>query len=82
MKILYFANLKEVIGKSEDFLTIHKKLTVFDVVEKLKKKGDNYQKAFSNLKNIKCAVNYKYTDYKKKVVNKDEVAFFPPVTGG
>ena len=82
MKILYFANLKQIIGKSEDILTVQNNPTVFQVVEELKKKGNNYKKAFKHLKNIKCAVNCEYVDYKKKVVNKDEIAFFPPVTGG
>ena len=36
MKILYFAKIKEVIGKSEDSITIKEQTTVKDIVEKLK----------------------------------------------
>ena len=46
-------------------------------------KGVNYKKAFESVKNIKCAVNCEYVNsLDTKVGNKDEIAFFPPVTGG
>ena len=82
MKILYFAELKQIIGKSHDDINLSKKMKVLDVIKLLKKKDIIYVKAFSNLKNIKCAVNCEYSSFTKEVVNKDEIAFFPPVTGG
>ena len=43
----------------------------------------NIEKSFQETKNLKCAVNCEYiTNYNKILKNKDEVAFFPPVTGG
>ena len=83
MKILYFAKIKEVIGKSEDSITIKEKTTVKDIVEKLKIINESYKLAFQDLKNIKCSVNCNYIDsFQTKVTNNDEIAFFPPVTGG
>ena len=83
MKILYFAKIKEVIGKSEDSITINEQTTVKDIVEKLKIINESYQLAFQDLKNIKCSVNCNYIDsFQTKVTNNDEIAFFPPVTGG
>tara|TARA_Y100000994_G_C15634051_1_gene418328 strand:- start:674 stop:922 length:249 start_codon:yes stop_codon:yes gene_type:complete len=82
LKILYFAKLKQIIGKSHDDINLSKKMKVLDVIKLLKKKDIIYVKAFSNLKNIKCAVNCEYSSFTKEVVNKDEIAFFPPVTGG
>ena len=83
MKILYFAKIKEVIGKSEDSITIKEKTTVKDIVEKLKLINESYKLAFQDLKNIKCSVNCNYIDsFQTKVTNNDEIAFFPPVTGG
>ena len=39
--------------------------------------------ALKKSKNIKCAVNCEYVkNFKKKICNDDEIAFFPPVTGG
>ena len=83
LKILYFAKIKEVIGKSEDSITINKQTTVKDIVEKLKLINESYKLAFQDLKNIKCSVNCNYINsFQTKVTNNDEIAFFPPVTGG
>ena len=83
MKILYFAKIKEVIGKSEDSITINEQTTVKDIVEKLKLINESYKLAFQDLKNIKCSVNCNYINsFQTKVTNNDEIAFFPPVTGG
>ena len=83
MKILYFAKIKEVICKSEDSITINEQTTVKDIVEKLKIINESYKLAFQDLKNIKCSVNCNYIDsFQTKVTNNDEIAFFPPVTGG
>ena len=83
MKILYFAKIKEVIGKSEDSITINEQTTVKDIVEKLKIINESYKLAFQDLKNIKCSVNCNYIDsFQTKVTTNDEIAFFPPVTGG
>ena len=83
MKILYFAKIKEVIGKSEDSITIKEQTTVKDIVEKLKLTNESYELAFQDIKNIKCSVNCNYINsFQTKVTNNDEIAFFPPVTGG
>ena len=83
MKILYFAKIKEVIGKSEDSITIKEQTTVKDIVEKLKLINESYKLAYQDIKNIKCSVNCNYINsFQTKVTNNDEIAFFPPVTGG
>ena len=83
MKILYFAKIKEIIGKSEDSITIKEQTTVKDIVEKLKLINESYKLAFQDIKNIKCSVNCNYINsFQTKVTNNDEIAFFPPVTGG
>ena len=83
MKILYFAKIKEVIGKREDSITIKEQTTVKDLVEKLKLINESYKLAFQDIKNIKCSVNCNYINsFQTKVTNNDEIAFFPPVTGG
>ena len=54
-----------------------------DIVEKLKLINESYKLAFQDIKNIKCSVNCNYINsFQTKVTNKDEIAFFPPVTGG
>tara|TARA_Y100001935_G_scaffold234172_1_gene217187 strand:+ start:51 stop:302 length:252 start_codon:yes stop_codon:yes gene_type:complete len=83
LKILYFAKIKEIIGKNEDSIKIDEQTTVEDIVEKLKLIDESYKLAFKDLKNIKCSVNCNYINsFQTKVTNNDEIAFFPPVTGG
>tara|TARA_B100000287_G_scaffold392305_1_gene404623 strand:+ start:278 stop:529 length:252 start_codon:yes stop_codon:yes gene_type:complete len=83
LKILYFAKIKEIIGKSEDSIDIDKQTTVIDIIEKLKLIDESYKLAFKDLKSIKCSINCDYINsFETKVTNKDEIAFFPPVTGG
>ncbi len=83
MKILYFAKIKEIVGKSEDLINIDEQTTIKDIVEKLKLIDESYKLAFKDLKSVKCSVNCNYINsFQTKVTNNDEIAFFPPVTGG
>ena len=83
MKILYFAQLKETIGKDHDVLNFKSEISIKDLIEQLILKGEKYRKSFEETKNLRCAVNCEYTtNYNKTLKNKDEIAFFPPVTGG
>ena len=50
LKILYFAKIKEIIGKSEDSINIDEQTTVKDIVEKLKLIDESYKLAFKDLK--------------------------------
>ena len=82
MKILYFANIRQTIGKIEEQIDIDKTYTVEEIIKILVKKNEKYKKAFSNIDNIKCSVNLNFVKLNAKVKNTDELAFFPPVTGG
>lgn len=82
MKVIYFASIRQQIGKSEEIIFLEENCSIRDLIDKLIKKGENYKLAFSDLSNIKCSANCTYVDLKTKISNSDEVAFFPPVTGG
>ncbi len=78
MKILYFASLKENLKTSNEEIELDTNTTV----EKLrgilaKKHGEHY---FPN--NILCAVNQEIATDSQVIKSTDEVAFYPPVTGG
>jgi molybdopterin synthase sulfur carrier subunit len=75
IKVRYFAGLKESIGRSEDRLDCVDLATVGDVW-----RCANPNKALPN--NCLAAVNMDYVDLNSAVKDGDEVAFFPPVTGG
>ena len=82
MKIIYFASIKESLGISEEKIILKKSCTVLELIEILIKKDKKYKFVFSNLAKVKCAVNSSYVNFNTVVSNKDELAFFPPVTGG
>ena len=64
-------------------LFLKKKTNISEIIKLLVSKDVNYKRAFEGVKNIKCAVNCEYVDsLDTKVGNEDEIAFFPPVTGG
>ena len=82
MKILYFAQLRQMLGKSEDLLDLKKSKRIHEIIDELIERDENYRIAFNNIKNIQYAINCEYTDKNGLVGNKDELALFPPVTGG
>ncbi len=82
MKILYFAQIKEIIGKSEESIKLENEISIKDLINKLKKRNSNYKSAFEKTSNLKFAINCEYADLNALIKDKDEIAFFPPVTGG
>lgn len=77
IKVKYFASLRERIGHSEDNLEIENgNITVAELWEKLAGKHKNLPD------NILTAINMEYVKPDAEVKDGDEVAFFPPVTGG
>ena len=83
MKVLYFAWLRQRIGvAAEEFDLPADVGTVDDLVGFLTAKGPGYAKGFAEPQVIRAAVNYEYVPFDHKLSNSDEVAFFPPVTGG
>lgn len=75
IKIRYFASLKESVGCSEQELVFTQNLSVARVWEQANKE-------MIRPDNILAAVNMDYTEFDYIVNDGDEVAFFPPVTGG
>ena len=83
MKVLYFAWLRTHTGKSSEELAPPAGVdTVQALVDWLKDQGPDYAKAFADTRTVKVAVNQTYVPYSHPVAAGDEVAFFPPVTGG
>lgn len=83
MKILYFAWMRGKTGISEEDVAPPAEVTdVAGLVEWLKSRGPGFEDAFSDMKVVRAAVNQEFVDLDAMVVDGDEVAFFPPVTGG
>ena len=56
--------------------------TVRELVAHLRTRGPGYGEAFADMSRLRAAVNLDHVDLDAKVTANDEVAFFPPVTGG
>ena len=83
MKILYFSWIKDKIGTSEETIDLEKNVnTVEKLISFLKKKEVKYQIIFKERKDIRYSVNMKNAKLQDTINNEDEVAFFPPMTGG
>ncbi|MCR4376936.1 MAG: molybdopterin converting factor subunit 1 [Rhodospirillales bacterium] len=83
MKILYFAWLKEKTKVSEETLSLPKGVRdVAGLVAALKARGGGFAEAFANEAIVRVAVNQEHVGFDHAVADGDEVAFFPPVTGG
>ena len=83
MKLLYFAWVKDRIGLSEETVDLPSDITtVNELLDWLALRGDNYASAINNGKTVRVAVNQTYAPEDKSISNEDEIALFPPVTGG
>jgi len=83
MKVLYFAWLRQRIGRNEEEFELPAEVhTVDDLMSMLAARGPDYATGFAERKAIRAAVNYEYVPFSHQLSNTDEVAFFPPVTGG
>lgn len=83
MKLLYFAWLRAKIGTAEEELDLPSQVRdVKALLEWLKSRGPGYAEALKNLDTVRVAVNQDYVGREHPVRDGDEVAVFPPVTGG
>jgi len=83
MNILYFAWLRQKIGTDKEALTPPADVTtVAGLIDWLKDRSPGHADAFENAKFIRAAVNQEFATPDTPVGQGDEVAFFPPVTGG
>lgn len=83
MKILYFSWLREKVGAGEEDVSLPDDVdTVGALVTWLRARGAGYDAAFADAAQVRVAVNLEHVDLEHPVADGDEVAFFPPVTGG
>jgi len=81
--ILYFASLAETLGiKSEQIELPMDCKTVAELVKLLIARGEPFAGAFGGSTRILVAINQEMSEPTADITNTDEVAFFPPVTGG
>jgi len=83
VKVLFFANLREQIGTGVEVVDLPDSAsTVAGLRMHLMRRGGAWQHAFADTKVVRVAVNQDMAAAGAPLSPGDEVAFFPPVTGG
>lgn len=87
IKVLFFANFRELLDCSSLSVELDESASIGDLCDRIKDKGDSWFSLFANVKSdlnsrVKIAVNQEMATLEYSLKNDDEVAFFPPVTGG
>jgi molybdopterin synthase sulfur carrier subunit len=83
VKVLYFAWVRERIGKTEEVVEPPAAVrTVGDLVAWLSERGEEYAYAFENPKVIRAAIDRTHVKSDAALGDAREIAFFPPMTGG
>ena len=73
--VKYFASISDAVGKTSEKIVLQHEMTV----------GELWTDVSKNIKytgKVMTAVNHEYVDENHLLRSEDEVAFFPPVTGG
>jgi molybdopterin synthase sulfur carrier subunit len=81
--ILYFASLAETLGaRSEKLALPNDCRSVADLVALLRARGEPFDSTFDGSTRILVAINQEMSEPDAEIGDSDEIAFFPPVTGG
>lgn len=83
MKLVYFAWVRERVGKTDEIVDLPENVvTVADLVRWLKTRGEEYEYAFENEAIVRAAVDHMHVKPDAPIGGAQEIAFFPPMTGG
>jgi molybdopterin synthase sulfur carrier subunit len=83
MKVLYFARLRQIAGRSEETVEPPASVaTVRDLMAWLGERDAALAGLFAETRTIKAAINKSHVSLDAPLNGATEVAFFPPVTGG
>ena len=83
MKLVYFAWVRERIGRTDEQVDVPDSIeTVAELVRWLKGRGEEYEYAFENEVIVRAAVDHVHVKPDARIAGAREVAFFPPMTGG
>jgi sulfur-carrier protein len=83
MKVVYFAWVRQHVGKGEESFELPQGVeSVGALAAHLAERGGGYAQAFADPARLRAAVNQEHAGFDAQIGPDDEIAFFPPVTGG
>lgn len=83
MKILYFARIRQIAGRSSEEVEVPASVaTVSDLIEHLSARDEAVAAALAERRTLRAAVDQNHVALDASIIGAREVAFFPPVTGG
>lgn len=83
MKLVYFAWVRERIGKAEEEIFPPAEVsTVAELLSWLKTRGEEYEAALQYADAIRVAIDHEHVHHREKLNGASEIALFPPMTGG
>ena len=83
IKVLYFARLKEAVNYSSEDIELPEAIkTIIALKNYLSQRGEIWANLFDGKQVVRAAINHALVDDLANIQAGDEVAFFPPVTGG
>lgn len=82
-RLVYFSWVRERIGKAEEVVEVPETVrTVAGLLLWLKERGENYAAALQHPNVIRVAIDHEHVDHAARIAGADEIALFPPMTGG
>ncbi|MBI3433996.1 MAG: molybdopterin converting factor subunit 1 [Proteobacteria bacterium] len=83
MRILYFAWVRERVGRADEDIDPPRSVTtVLELMDWLAGRGEEYAHAFAGRGTIRAAIDHAHVKADAKIAGAREIAFFPPMTGG
>jgi len=83
MKLIYFAWVRERIGRSEEEVELPAEVrTVRQLLDWLRTRGPEYEAALQYPEAIRVAIDQEHAGHKESLAGAREVGLFPPMTGG
>jgi molybdopterin synthase sulfur carrier subunit len=82
IRVLFFARFREELGIASEQIELDGLSSIGELLERLRERGDAWSRLFAEEQRVMMALNQEMADRETPLKAGDEVAFFPPVTGG